>query len=244
MEYLSKRFIMKKYLEMDDEEIQMSERHKWDEVKETLLDGLPDSKRDVLDSLFENQKKNFLSEGDELEELLCQMVDTEFQKILIPIIRRVVPTTLAQDLVSVQPMSGPVEIFGLRYSYDQRSELEQLLDEAQTGKDYVVGYDYIKELENGTLGEDYVAYTLEAQHDLKSQHGLDIENEIVGLLAQEIADEIDQEIIMSLKGKTKYDAGYFYCPYVPTDLHFGMHKEIDAFEAGRDVLGVINFDTI
>lgn len=40
-------------------------------------------------------------------------------RVILPIIRRVLPNVLAQQLIGVQPMSGPVaQVFGLRHTYD------------------------------------------------------------------------------------------------------------------------------
>lgn len=49
-------------------------------------------------------------------------------KILIPIIRKIDPTNIAEQLCSVQPMSGPAaEIFTMKVSYDA---YEDLIEEA------------------------------------------------------------------------------------------------------------------
>jgi hypothetical protein len=46
------------------------------------------------------------------------MMNRSFRKVLLPIIRRVMPNVLAQQLIGVQPMAGPVgAIFSLRYGY-------------------------------------------------------------------------------------------------------------------------------
>ena len=43
-----------------------------------------------------------------------------FRKILIPMIRRIIPGTIASELVGVQPMSGPVGlVYSLRYKYNE-----------------------------------------------------------------------------------------------------------------------------
>lgn len=42
----------------------------------------------------------------------------EFAKVILPIIRRVIPTIIAQDIIGVSPMTGPVaDIFSLRVKY-------------------------------------------------------------------------------------------------------------------------------
>ena len=42
----------------------------------------------------------------------------ELAKVILPIIRRVMPTIIAQDIIGVSPMTGPVaDIFSLRVKY-------------------------------------------------------------------------------------------------------------------------------
>lgn len=83
----------------------------WQETKETLLEGLPASKQAILAPVLENQMKH-------LQETAAAGVTAagsigNFQKIVIPMLRRIIPGTIATELVGVQPMSGPV---GLVYS--------------------------------------------------------------------------------------------------------------------------------
>ena len=47
-----------------------------------------------------------------------------FNKVMIPMIRRVYPELLAKDIVGVQPMSGPVGLaFAHSYHNDTKGEL-------------------------------------------------------------------------------------------------------------------------
>lgn len=83
----------------------------WQETKETLLDGLSESKSKILAPVLENQMQH-------LRETAASGTNSagaigNFQKIVIPMIRRIIPGTIATELVGVQPMSGPV---GLVYS--------------------------------------------------------------------------------------------------------------------------------
>jgi hypothetical protein len=83
----------------------------WQDTKETLLEGLPENKKRVLGPVLENTMR-------ELRETAAAGTQTaaaigNFQKIVIPMIRRIIPGTIASELVGNQPMSGPV---GLVYS--------------------------------------------------------------------------------------------------------------------------------
>ena len=83
----------------------------WQESKQTLLEGLSDSKKAIVAPLLENQMA-FLQETAAAGTTAAGAIGN-FQKIVIPMIRRIIPGTIATELVGVQPMSGPV---GLAYS--------------------------------------------------------------------------------------------------------------------------------
>jgi hypothetical protein len=83
----------------------------WQETKETLLEGLSESKAKILAPVLENQM-SYLRETAAAGGTSAGAIGN-FQKIVIPMIRRIIPGTIATELVGVQPMSGPV---GLVYS--------------------------------------------------------------------------------------------------------------------------------
>lgn len=90
----------------------------WQETKETLLEGLSDSKKKILAPVLENQMQH-------LQETAASGVNAagaigNFQKIVIPMIRRIIPGTIATELVGVQPMSGPVGlVYSLRFLFSE-----------------------------------------------------------------------------------------------------------------------------
>jgi hypothetical protein len=90
----------------------------WSEAKSALLDGLPTSKKQIVESCLENQKK-YLTEtaGEGVQS--AGAIST-FQKIVIPMIRRIIPGTIATEIVGTQPMTGPTGlVYSLRYVYAQ-----------------------------------------------------------------------------------------------------------------------------
>ena len=92
---------------------------KWGEIKGALLEGLTPEKKKIVDVLLENQKNHVLGES-----AVSGSTDTTaiagFRKILIPMIRRIIPGSIATELVGVQPMTGPVGlVYSLRYKYNQ-----------------------------------------------------------------------------------------------------------------------------
>lgn len=89
----------------------------WSETKAALLEGLSSSKQEIVDRLLENQKTYLLAETAASGATQAHDI-AGFRKILIPMIRRIIPGTIATELVGVQPMSGPVAlVYTLRYRY-------------------------------------------------------------------------------------------------------------------------------
>lgn len=89
----------------------------WAEVKSTLLEGLDSQKKKIVAPLLENQKEHILTETAAAGA--TQGADIAgFRKILIPMIRRIIPGTIATELVGVQPMTGPVGlVYSMRFKY-------------------------------------------------------------------------------------------------------------------------------
>ena len=94
----------------------------WEQTKEVLLEGLSGSKRDNVARVLENQKKEYLKETAGADVNQVSQI-SNFQNIVIPMIRRIIPGTIATELVGVQAMNGPV---GLAYS--MRFEFNNALD--------------------------------------------------------------------------------------------------------------------
>jgi len=90
----------------------------WTETKEALLEGLNESKKKILAPLMENQKQ-YLNEAVANGTGLGAIAG--FQKIMIPMLRRIIPATIGPELVGTQPMSGPVGLaYSLRFFFDQQ----------------------------------------------------------------------------------------------------------------------------
>lgn len=91
----------------------------WSETKDVLLTGLSGEKRKVVDTLLENQKTYNLNESAASGSIAAQDI-AGFRNILIPMIRRIIPGTIATELVGVQPMKAPVGIvYSMRYKYNE-----------------------------------------------------------------------------------------------------------------------------
>ena len=93
----------------------------WDQTKDALLEGLQGTKKKVVETLMENQRKHIMETAGTTAAVAGDIGN--FQKIVIPMIRRILPGTLATDLVGVQPMSGPVGlVYSMRFAFSEASD--------------------------------------------------------------------------------------------------------------------------
>ena len=89
---------------------------RWNETKDALLEGLQGSKRTTMGVILENTRK-MLAENATGGSTQAGNVAT-LNRVILPVIRRVMPTVIANELVGVQPMTGPVgQIHTLRVRY-------------------------------------------------------------------------------------------------------------------------------
>jgi len=198
---------------------------RWSETKAALLEGLKGNRKSVMDVTLENTRK-YINESASTGATSAGNVAT-LNRVILPVIRRVMPTVIANELVGVQPMTGPVgQIHTLRVRYAEASSGtttttagEEALSpfkiaEAYSGDNSTTKAGATSALE-GTAGKKLsiqilkqtveaksrklsANWTFEAAQDAQAQQGIDIEAEIMAALAQEITAEIDQEIIGSL----------------------------------------------
>ena len=197
---------------------------RWQDTKGALLEGLIGTKKAVMATTLENTRK-YLSEAATGGATSAGNVAT-LNRVILPVIRRVMPTVIANELVGVQPMTGPVgQIHTLRVRYSDTNDNVVAGEEALspfkiataysgTGTDPAGVADATATLE-GSAGRRMsiqimkqtveaktrklsARWTFEAAQDAQSQHGIDVEAEIMAALAQEITAEIDQEVLNSL----------------------------------------------
>ena len=89
---------------------------RWGETKDALLEGLQGSKRTTMGVILENTRK-MLAENASGGATQAGNVAT-LNRVILPVIRRVMPTVIANEIVGVQPMTGPVaQIHTLRVRY-------------------------------------------------------------------------------------------------------------------------------
>ena len=199
---------------------------RWNETKEALLEGLQGTKRSTMAVTLENTRK-YLAESATAGATSAGNVAT-LNRVILPVIRRVMPTVIANELVGVQPLTGPVgQIHTLRVRYSDTSSGAGVVAGEEAFSPFKIAEAYSGNQDSanakaantaaleGTAGNRMsiqilkqtveaktrklsARWTFEAAQDAQAQQGIDIEAEIMAALAQEITAEIDQEVLNSL----------------------------------------------
>ena len=207
---------------------------RWSDTKEALLEGLQGNRRSSMSVCLENTRKHLVESASSGATSAGNIAT--LNRVILPVIRRVMPTVIANEIVGVQPMTGPVaQIHTLRVRYaDAGSNVvagEEALSPfkiaaAYSGNDNdaTPGANSTGAME-GTPGRRMTIqilkspveaksrklsarWTFEAAQDAQAQQGIDIEAEIMAALAQEITTEIDQEILASLRSLATVEQTY------------------------------------
>jgi len=199
--------------------------NRWQDTKTALLEGLHGNKKAVMASTLENTRK-WLNETAGAGATSAGNVAT-LNRVILPVIRRVMPTVIANELVGVQPMTGPVgQIHTLRVRYSDASDGNEVGEEALSPFKIAAAYSgnttdatpgagataalegsagkklsiqILKQTVEAKTRKLSARWTFEAAQDAQAQQGIDIEAEIMAALAQEITAEIDQEVLASLR---------------------------------------------
>ena len=105
---------------------------RWGETKDALLEGLQGSKRTTMGVILENTRRH-LTENASAGATQAGNVAT-LNRVILPVIRRVMPTVIANEIVGVQPMTGPVaQIHTLRVRYADTVSATTTADGATAG---------------------------------------------------------------------------------------------------------------
>ena len=198
---------------------------RWNEAKTALLEGLSGTRRSNMSTVLENTRK-YLAESASAGSTSAGNV-ASLNRVILPVIRRVMPTVIANEIIGVQPMTGPVgQIHTLRVRYaDTAAGVtagEEALSpfkiaEAYSGNEQPsaaaaaatanlegrpgnrLSIQILKQTVEAKTRKLSARWTFESAQDAQAQQGIDIEAEIMAALAQEITAEIDQEILGSLR---------------------------------------------
>jgi len=215
----------------------------WKATKEALcegrdlqvnMDGSPNpNKQKVMETVLENTRQDLMRRNPLMETATAGGTASgnvaTMNKVILPVLRRVMPTVIANEIIGVQPMTGPVaQIHTLRVRYADNAAGATAGAEALSPFDIAKAYSgngntnanmpraastaalegrpgnrlsiqILKETVEAKTRRLSARWTFEAQQDAQAQQGIDIEAEIMAALAQEITAEIDQEILNSLR---------------------------------------------
>lgn len=198
----------------------------WGATKNALLDGLQGSRKKNMDAILENTRRQVIKESATPGATQSGNIAV-LNKVMLPLIRRVMPTVIANEIMGVQPMTGPVgQIHTLRLRYaDSKAGViagTEALSPFELAKAYSGNQDannpaaaqtaalegqpgnrmsvqIMKETVEAKTRRLSARWTFESSQDANAVHGIDIEAEIMQTLAQEITVEIDQEMLYNLR---------------------------------------------
>jgi hypothetical protein len=209
---------------------------RWSETKDALLEGLQGNRKASMNVCLENTRR-YLAEAATAGATSSGNVAT-LNRVILPVIRRVMPTVIANEIIGVQPMTGPVgQIHTLRVRYADTSSGDGIVAGEEALSPFKIAAAYSGNNVDATPKASSTAqlegqpgkrmsiqilkapveaksrklsarWTFEAAQDAQAQQGIDIEAEIMAALAQEITAEIDQEILTSLRGLASVEETY------------------------------------
>ena len=219
---------------------QLLTESKWATVKDKLTEGLAGNKKQVMETILDNQRTHLMESATNGSTSAGNIAT--LNKVILPVIRRVMPTVIANEIMGVQPMTGAVgQIHTLRVQYADNAPGVTAGDEALSPFKIAKAYSGdtagtnedpkaapTSQLE-GVMGRRMnirvlretveaksrrlsARWTIESAQDAQSQHGIDVEAEVMAALAQEITAEIDQEMLHKLRAlpgaaAVEYDQG-------------------------------------
>ena len=112
---------------------------RWSETKDALLEGLSGTRKSSMAVCLENTRR-FLAESATAGSTSAGNIAT-LNRVILPIIRRVMPTVIANEIIGVQPMTGPVaQIHTLRVRYADDANQVQAGEEALSPFKIAAGY--------------------------------------------------------------------------------------------------------
>mgnify|MGYP000330137250 CR=1 FL=1 len=194
------------------------ESENWGAAREALTEGLTGNRKVVMETVLENTK-SALMETAAAGTTAAGNVAT-LNKVILPVIRRVMPTVIANELVGVQPMTGPVgQIHTLRVRYAETvagagvTAGEEALSPfkiataysgdgtaapAPTGSLEATGgnqlsIQILKQTVEARTRKLSARWIFKAAQDANSQHGIDVEAEVMAALASGMKNTFSQK---------------------------------------------------
>ena len=131
---------------------------RWGETKEALLEGLQGARRNTMSAVLENTRK-YLKESSAGTTVAGNIAT--LNRVILPVIRRVMPTVIANELVGVQPMTGPVgQIHTLRVRYaSTMTDTSAAQTSVQAGEEALSPFKIAQAYSSGARAADNAATT-------------------------------------------------------------------------------------
>jgi len=142
--------------------------------------------------------------------------DARLPKILIPMIRRTFPELITNEIVGVQPMSGPVGLaFALRYKYDNEVLGDQITGKYNDNNGTVPPYPW-----QGAAAGDGTGNTGSFGHSVSGEMGYNyLDTRFTGASSADLANyssNSDFAIIDEDQGVAQLLANYEFTSRIPT----------------------------
>ena len=191
---------------------------KWDQKGFKVSEITDEMTRKNTAILLENEHRYMIEASTTTQDI------GQFKKMLMPLTRRIMPNLIANEIVGVQPMRGPVgQAFAWRvkagttvgtYTADSTELGYNTVDKSFSGSMPTTAAERRDSTDPASTGaisrikatieqttveaEDRLLkteYSIQAAQDMKAMHGEDVEARMVEFLQYEIQQEIDRELI-------------------------------------------------
>lgn len=200
-------------------------------------------KKAVTAIVLENQQMSMDSDRQTLNETAPTNVAggiSNFDPILISLVRRALPNLIAYDVAGVQPMTGPTGlIFALRSHYSTQSSEEAFYNEANTIFSGIVGTSVAADIANSAVsitgplantsfdtGVGMSTATGEALDAAFNQMAISIEKVTVSAKTRALKAEYSLEMAQDLKAVHGLDAETELSNILSTEILAEMNREV------------------
>jgi len=184
--------------ELIEKALEEAKEAEWrSEVIEAVMEGAPEDQAYAWKKMLECQYdwcKTYLDDTHHNANV------EGFIKILVPLVRRMLPQLTILKLIGCQPMAGPVGLaYKLRYREEEREEQEKKKEtpagflEGTQGKK--LSLEVVSQAVEARTQRLSAGWSIEATEDVTKIHGINIEAEMIQALAHEIAFEMNNEYI-------------------------------------------------
>lgn len=174
-----------------------------------------------------------------------------FLKFAFPLVRRIWAKSIGKNLVSVQPMNLPTSMV-FTMDHIRNTGGTQLENRGVVGaKDYALDpgeiQTPIRELNIKISSSSVTAsakkikavHSIEVEQDISAYHNISLSSELLGIMAQEIAVEIDQQIVYDLvTNASAGNANWVSTPSSSLPTEVEAHKKTikDAFISASNLI--------